>query len=160
MSYKVRVEFTIKIITNNFFQNGNCYQLFETDWLLLRLNKPSPGGLLRWPKKVTKIDLVRWPNERTVIFNVYSLLNFSIITHFSVLEFSHDNSPNSVILFGIVYTYFWSYSLDRNVYSSHFWSNSIFNVNSPQTFLVITQDSALEFRHVYNPNWVIFFQSS
>ena len=57
----------------------------------------------------------------------------------------------------LVNLYFQSYSYKSNVYSPNFWSNSSFNVYSHQNFLVITQDSALEFGHVYSPNSVIFF---
>ena len=50
-----------------------------------------------------------------------------------------------------------SYSLQGDIYSPDFWSNSIFNVYSPWNFLVITHVSAIEFGHVYRSLLVIFF---
>ena len=46
---------------------------------------------------------------------------------------------------------------EGNVYSPHFWSNSIFMVYSPRPFSVVTQDWAIEFGHVYSLDSVIFF---
>ena len=50
--------------------------------------------------------------------------------------------------------------LIKNLYSSDFRSNSIFNVYSPQNFSVILHFSTIEFVHGYRSDSVIFFGSS
>ena len=50
-----------------------------------------------------------------LIFNVYSLRNFSVIAHFSALEFGHVYRSDSIIFFLVILTSLDSSNLTREV---------------------------------------------